>query len=66
MVWRISPRRAEEPRVRFQKRVFQCRADDFRYQYDLLMDSWGGHISRNDLGPVLGSVYVNKLIERLV
>lgn len=36
----------------------------FDYQSDLQMDNWGGHISRNDLGPVLGSVYVNKLIER--
>ncbi|KAL4067171.1 histidine phosphatase superfamily [Scleroderma yunnanense] len=34
------------------------------YQYDLMMDILSGHISRNDTGPLLGSVYVNKLIER--
>lgn len=34
------------------------------YEYDLLMDRISGHMSNNDPGPVLGSVYVNKLIER--
>lgn len=33
---------------------------------DLLMDVISGHISLHDAGPVVGTVYVNKLIERLV
>ncbi|KAG6333295.1 hypothetical protein ID866_5791 [Astraeus odoratus] len=35
------------------------------YEYDLMMDGLTGYISRNDTGPIIGSVYVNKLIERL-
>lgn len=34
------------------------------YEYDLLMDRISGRMSENDPGPILGSVYVNKLIER--
>jgi len=64
VVWGLSPSRVEGSRVRFQKGVFQRRADNFRYQYDLMMDVMSGHISKGDTGPVLGSVYVNKLIER--
>lgn len=30
------------------------------------MDVYTGHISAKDAGPVLGSVYINKLIERWV
>ncbi|KAG6336402.1 hypothetical protein ID866_2675 [Astraeus odoratus] len=34
------------------------------YEYDLLLDRISGYMSRNDPGPLLGSVYLNKLIER--
>lgn len=34
------------------------------YQFDLLMDSVSGHISMYDIGPVVGSVYINQLIGR--
>lgn len=36
----------------------------FDYESDLVSDGISGYISRNDTGPILGSVYVNKLIER--
>ncbi|KIJ69292.1 hypothetical protein HYDPIDRAFT_145178 [Hydnomerulius pinastri MD-312] len=34
------------------------------YEYDVLMDGVSGHASSGDPGPVLGSFYINKLIER--
>ncbi|KAI6106170.1 phosphoglycerate mutase-like protein [Pisolithus croceorrhizus] len=36
----------------------------FDYESDLISDGISGYISRNDTGPILGSVYINKLIER--
>ncbi|KAI6040987.1 phosphoglycerate mutase-like protein [Pisolithus marmoratus] len=36
----------------------------FDYESDLISDGISGFISRNDTGPILGSVYINKLIER--
>jgi len=34
------------------------------YEYDLRLDRISGYMSRNDPGPLIGSVYLNKLIER--
>ncbi|CED84121.1 Multiple inositol polyphosphate phosphatase [Phaffia rhodozyma] len=38
---------------------------DFEYELDLLMNYAFGYGLPQELGPILGSVYVNKLIERL-
>jgi len=50
----------------FKIRFVKCHTDLLRYQFDLLMDSMSGHISMYDIGPVVGSVYINQLIGRLV
>ncbi|KAL4067169.1 histidine phosphatase superfamily [Scleroderma yunnanense] len=36
----------------------------FEYQADLMMDGMSGHRSLHDAGAVVGTIYVNKLIER--
>ncbi|KAI0084033.1 phosphoglycerate mutase-like protein [Irpex rosettiformis] len=39
--------------------------EDFEYELDLLMDGAFGYNLPGDMGPVLGSVYVNTLLDRL-
>ena len=38
--------------------------EDFEYELDLLMDGAFGYNLPGDMGPLLGSLYVNKLIDR--
>jgi acid phosphatase len=38
----------------------------FRYEMDLIMDASIGYLTGNNAGRILGSVFVNKLIERYV
>ncbi|KAI0073451.1 phosphoglycerate mutase-like protein [Panus rudis PR-1116 ss-1] len=42
----------------------QQEIEDFEYELDLLMDGAFGYRLPDDMGPVLGAVYVDKLIER--
>ena len=39
--------------------------EDFEYELDLLMDGAFGYNLPGDMGPILGSVYINTLIDRL-
>jgi hypothetical protein len=40
--------------------------NSFRYELDLMIDGGFGYGLPGDMGPVLGSLYVNKLLERFV